>query len=158
MSASTPSFYAYRTPLGIVTMRADDAGITDVAFGDVLFDGERRPSELTNRTANELLEFLAGKRRLFGVPTSLSGSPFQHAVWKALANVPYGETRTSAQIAEAIGKPTSYRAVGNAARRNPVPVLVPSHRIVDANGRPLGVGIEARRASELLSIEQLHAN
>ena len=135
MPACAPSYFVYRTPYGPMTIRASAEGVTDVAFGDVALDGQRMPTELASRTATELLEYFAGKRRAFDVPVSPRGTAFQRAVWDELARTPYGETRTSAQLASALGVPGSYRAVGAAVRRNPVAVLVPDHRVVGADGR-----------------------
>ena len=84
-----------------------------------------------------MLEYFAGLRRAFDVPLDLSGTDFQQAVWSAVARIPYGETTTSAEIARALAVPGSHRAVGSAVRANPAPVLVPTHRVIGANGRPL---------------------
>ncbi len=149
-----PSFYSYRTPFGSVTLRADDAGITHLVFGNATFDGNFHPSDLTNRAANELLEFLAGKRQWFDVPVNPAGSAFQRAVWNEISLIPYGETQTNAQVASSLGKPDSYRVVGSAVRRNPVPVFIPGHRVVGIDGHPLGTGAEAKRAEWLLGIER----
>lgn len=154
MPPDAPTHFAYRTPYGPITIRACAEGVTDVAFGDVALEGERRPSALSNQAATELLEYFAGKRRAFDVPLSLQGSAFQCAVWSELARVPYGQTRTSAQLARALGRPGSYRAVGAAVRRNPAGVLVPDHRVVGADGRPLGAGKAARLRRALLEMEQ----
>lgn len=155
---TTPSFYSYRTPFGSVTLRSDGRGITDLAFGNATFDGDFRPSDLTNRAANELLEFLAGKRQWFGVPVNPAGSAFQQAVWSEVSLIPYGETQTNAQVASSLGKPDSYRVVGSAVRRNPVPVLIPGHRVVGIDGHPLGTGAETKRAEWLLGIERQNVN
>lgn len=154
MIEPAPSFYAYRTPLGPVTIRADARGVTDVVFGNVALDGARRPNATTNRAANELLEYLAGKRAAFDVPLALAGSAFQQEVWRAVGRIPYGQVRTSAEVAGSLGRPSSYRAVGGALRRNPAAVLVPAHRIVGTDGRPLGTGPGAERAARLLEMER----
>lgn len=158
MAANTPAYFPYRTPHGTVTVRASDVGITDVAFGDVAMEGERRPSELANRAATELLEYFAGKRRAFDLPLAPSGTDFQRAVWDELARVPYGTTSTSADIARTLGRPSSYRAVGAAVHANPVAVLVPDHRVVGANGRPLGTGARSRLRAALLEQERSRMN
>ena len=112
------------------------------------------PTELASRTATELLEYFAGKRRAFDVPVSPRGTAFQRAVWDELARTPYGETRTSAQLASALGVPGSYRAVGAAVRRNPVAVLVPDHRVVGADGRTPGAGKASQLRRALLAFER----
>ena len=154
MAARVGTHYAYRTPHGLVTIATSDRGVTRVVFGDAPLPGERRPSELANRTATELLEYFAGKRRAFDVPVSPRGTAFQRAVWDELARTPYGETRTSAQLASALGVPGSYRAVGAAVRRNPVAVLVPDHRVVGADGRTPGAGKASQLRRALLAFER----
>ena len=154
MPACAPSYFVYRTPYGPMTIRASAEGVTDVAFGDVALDGQRMPTELASRTATELLEYFAGKRRAFDVPVSPRGTAFQRAVWDELARTPYGETRTSAQLASALGDPGSYRAVGAAVRRNPVAVLVPDHRVVGADGRTPGAGKASQLRRALLAFER----
>ena len=109
MAARAGTHYAYRTPHGLVTIATSDRGVTRVVFGDAPLPGERRPSELANRTATELLEYFAGKRRAFDVPLAPAGTPFQLAVWRELERIPYGETLTTADVAALLDKPSSYR-------------------------------------------------
>ena len=144
MAARVGTHYAYRTPHGLVTIATSDRGVTRVVFGDAPLPGERRPSELANRTATELLEYFAGKRRAFDVPLAPAGTPFQLAVWRELERIPYGETLTTADVAALLDKPSSYRAV-----------LVPDHRIVGAGGAPLGANARLRGA--LLALERASA-
>lgn len=154
MPTRSATYFVYRTPHGPVTIRTVEDGVTNVAFGDVELEGQRHPSELSNRTATELLEYFAGKRRTFDVPLAPTGSAFQQAVWDAVVALPYGEAYTTADVARALGKPESYRSVGTAVRKNPLPVLVPDHRIVGANGRPTGTGAAARLRGALLELER----
>ena len=155
MAARAGTHYAYRTPHGLVSIATSDRGVTRVVFGDAPLPGERRPSELANRTATELLEYFAGKRRAFDVPLAPAGTPFQLAVWRELERIPYGETLTTADVAALLDKPSSYRAVGNAVHKNPLAVLVPDHRIVGAGGAPLGANARLRGA--LLALERASA-
>ena len=92
MAARVGTHYAYRTPHGLVTIATSDRGVTRVVFGDAPLPGERRPSELANRPATQLLEYFAGKRRAFDVPVAPAGPPFQLAVWRELERIPYGQT------------------------------------------------------------------
>lgn len=157
MAPRTPAYYAYRTQHGPITVAvtADEHGVTRVVFGDVPLPGERRPSKLANRTATELLEYFAGKRRAFDVPLAPEGTPFQLAVWRELERIPYGEALTTADVAALLDKPGSYRAVGSAVHKNPLAVLVPDHRIVGAHGVPLGPNARLRAA--LLALERERA-
>jgi methylated-DNA-[protein]-cysteine S-methyltransferase len=90
--------------------------------------------------ARELAEYFAGDRHAFTIPLAAAGTPFQRAVWAALAAIPYGELRSYAQIAAAIGRPRAVRAVGAANGRNPLPIVVPCHRVIGADGTLTGFG------------------
>ncbi|WP_260620483.1 methylated-DNA--[protein]-cysteine S-methyltransferase [Gordonibacter massiliensis (ex Traore et al. 2017)] len=151
---STPTHFAYRTPLGRVTIASDGRAVTALAFGEQTLPGAARATELTNRAANQLQEYFAGKRRAFDLPLAPAGTDFQKRVWKAVADVPYGETRTYSDVAAAIGSPRSCRAVGAASNKNPLPILIPCHRIVGANGSPAGSGNDAKAKAFLLDMER----
>lgn len=86
------------------------------------------------QVVRELQQYFAGARRSFSLPLAWEGTPFQQRVWKALQEIPFGETRTYAQIAEEVGSPGGSRAVGQANRRNPIPVVVPCHRVIASGG------------------------
>lgn len=147
-------FYPYLTPHGPLTIRADGDAITDVALGDVPFDGAKGPSEAAGRAATQIQEYLAGKRRSFDLELAPRGSTFQKEVWRAVARIPFGQTRTCAQIADALGNAGGFRAVGAAVRKNPLAILIPAHRVVDANGKPLGTGKSAELKGALLRMER----
>jgi len=101
----------------------------------------------------ELEEYLAGKRREFTFPLDLRGTDFQLACWRALLAIPYGETRTYAAIARAVGKPTAFRAVGMANNRNPVAIIVPCHRVIASDGTLCGYGGGLDVKRKLLELE-----
>jgi AraC family transcriptional regulator of adaptative response/methylated-DNA-[protein]-cysteine methyltransferase len=105
--------------------------------------------------AGELDSYFAGKLRGFSLPLVVSGTPFQEKVWNALVRIPYGETRTYADIAAAIGNPAGCRAVGNANGRNRIVILIPCHRVVAAGGGLGGYGGGLRRKRFLLDIERM---
>lgn len=102
---------------------------------------------------SELDEYFAGKRRQFTFPLDLRGTDFQIACWRALLAIPYGETRSYADIARAVGKPNAFRAVGMANNRNPIAIVVPCHRVIASNGTLCGYGggLEVKR--KLLQLE-----
>lgn len=150
------------TPIGVLTLVASHAGLTHV-----LFEGQEPvdvglPADLPEvdddpvleAAAGQLSEYFDGDREIFDVPLALDGTEFQESAWRALATVPYGETRTYGEQAEAIGRPGAFRAVGAANGRNPIPVILPCHRIVGANGDLTGFagGIDTKR--RLLDLEQ----
>ena len=102
---------------------------------------------------SELQEYFSGKRREFAFPLDLRGTDFQLACWRALLEIPYGETRTYAAIARAVGNPNAFRAVGMANNRNPIAIVVPCHRVIASDGTLCGYGggLEVKR--KLLALE-----
>lgn len=102
---------------------------------------------------DELEEYFAGDRREFGFPLDLRGTEFQLACWRALLAIPYGETRTYADIARAVGKPHAFRAVGMANNRNPIAVVVPCHRVIASDGTLCGYGGGLDVKRKLLELE-----
>jgi O-6-methylguanine DNA methyltransferase len=104
--------------------------------------------------ARQLVEYAAGKRTGFELALDLRGTPFQLAVWSQLQEIPYGETRSYAEVARAVGNPTAVRAVGTANGANPVAIIVPCHRVIQSGGKlgGYGGGLELKR--RLLAMEQ----
>jgi O-6-methylguanine DNA methyltransferase len=105
---------------------------------------------------HELNEYFAGERREFSFPVDLRGTGFQLACWRALLEIPYGETRSYRNIAEAIAHPHAYRAVGMSNNRNPVAIVVPCHRVIAASGSLCGYGGGLDVKRKLLELEQGH--
>lgn len=95
---------------------------------------------LLSRTAGQLAEYFRGRRIVFDVPLDLRGTDFQRSVWEELLRIPHGEVRSYKQVAVGIGKPKAVRAVGGANNRNPVPIIVPCHRVIGADGSMVGYG------------------
>jgi O-6-methylguanine DNA methyltransferase len=102
---------------------------------------------------SELEEYFDGKRRSFAFPLDLRGTDFQLACWRALLAIPYGETRSYADIARAVGKPNAFRAVGMANNRNPVAIVVPCHRVIASDGTLCGYGGGLDVKRKLLELE-----
>lgn len=101
----------------------------------------------------ELNEYFSGKRRVFSVPLDLRGTEFQLQCWRALLEIPYGETRTYADIAREIGHPHAFRAVGMANNRNPIAIIVPCHRVIASDGTLCGYGGGLDLKRKLLEME-----
>lgn len=101
----------------------------------------------------ELKEYFAGRRREFTFSLDLRGTDFQVACWRSLLAIPYGETRTYAEIARAVGKPTAFRAVGMANNRNPIAIVVPCHRVIASDGSLCGYGGGLDVKRRLLELE-----
>ena len=108
-----------------------------------------------NRAAIEqILEYLEGRRTDFEIQLDLRGTPFQHAVWAALLEIPYGERRSYRDIARAVGRPTALRAVGSANNANPVSLIVPCHRVIASDGSLGGYGGGQELKARLLAMER----
>ena len=129
------------TPLGDITAVADDAGLTQVILagddGTVLAEATEG-GPIVDAAAQQLAEYFAGERMAFDVPLAPQGTEFQMTVWKALSDVPFGTTATYGEIARAIGQLTATRAVGAANGRNPIPIIIPCHRVIGASGELTG--------------------
>ena len=141
------TYYTYfDTPVGkLMLAGCDDHGLRYIAFqcgkGAMAPRPDWRQSATPFRAVErQLREYFQGKRTAFDLKLHPKGTPFQKAVWKALAAIPYGETRSYGEIAKAVGRPAAVRAVGLANGRNPLPIVVPCHRVIGANGRLVGYG------------------
>jgi methylated-DNA-[protein]-cysteine S-methyltransferase len=140
------------TPLGRLLVVADDRGLRRVHF----LGGERPSAEggpLVDRAVRQILAYFAGELRRFDLPLAADGTPFDRRVWHQIAKVPYGATRSYGQIARAIGQPGAARAVGAAAGRNPIAIVVPCHRVVGARGALGGYSAGIHRKQALLELE-----
>jgi methylated-DNA-[protein]-cysteine S-methyltransferase len=109
---------------------------------------------LIKKTAGQIEEYFAGKRKKFSLPLALRGTEFQLAVWEALQTIPYGETRSYGEIAVQIGRPKAARAVGMANHNNPVSIVVPCHRVIGHNGKLVGYGAGLPLKQHLLNLEK----
>jgi methylated-DNA-[protein]-cysteine S-methyltransferase len=151
----------FSSPLGLLEVESADTGVTRVrlgARGKPREVGDGDALDLARKTRNEILAYLDGRLKRFSVPVVLAGTPFQRAVWSKLQAVPYGKTRTYGQIASELGKPRAARAVGMACGANPLPILVPCHRIVSGNGGLGGFGGGVPMKHDLLELERTKAS
>ena len=145
-------FASYASPLGVLEIGYDEQHIISIRFGHTGSHGI--PSALSDLANKQLQEYFQGKRKVFDLPIFLNGTPFQKAVWKAILAIPYGESRTYGQIAAALGNPKACRAVGQAANRNPVWIIVPCHRVVGSNQKLTGYAGGLDRKHALLELEK----
>ena len=113
-----------------------------------------RTNEMTRWAVKELEEYFQGKRKVFTVPCVPKGTDFQKRVWEALIQIPYGETRTYKEIAAAAGNPKASRAVGMANNRNPIPIIIPCHRVIGTNGSLTGYAGGLKVKEYLLKLER----
>jgi methylated-DNA-[protein]-cysteine S-methyltransferase len=125
------------SPIGKLTLVADDTSLVRVHFGA---SKKRDTSKVLTKATRELEEYFAGKRTRFTLPLSFAGTKLQEKVWKALAEIPFGETRSYADIAKRVGSPRAFRAVGNCNNKNPLPIVLPCHRVIGSNGSLTGFG------------------
>ncbi len=147
-------FCLFDTPVGQMALAGEGDAISRLYLpGLPLPRLASRETPLLARGREELLEYLAGARRDFDLPLAPQGTPFQQRVWAALREIPYGQTRSYRELALAAGSPRGYRAVGMANHRNPIPILIPCHRVVGADGSLTGYagGLELKR--KLLELE-----
>ena len=134
MTSDDKNYFTYNTPVGKVTIGCDGNAIVRLVPGEYKLEGRNAPSAVTNLAATQLQEYFAGKRRIFDLPIAPRGSAFQTDVLRATEHIPYGETRTYSQVAEIIERPGAARAVGTALGSNPIPIIIPCHRVVPSGG------------------------
>ena len=145
--------YSYETKLGSVTIVEEDGTLLAITTHHT-YEGIKQETPLTKEAYRQLSEYLIGERISFDLPLNPRGTVFQQQVWKALSDIPYGETRSYKQIAEAIGNPKAVRAVGMANNRNPLLIVVPCHRVIGANGKLVGYGAGIEKKEFLLKLEK----
>jgi methylated-DNA-[protein]-cysteine S-methyltransferase len=150
--------YLAESPIGIVTLVKTDAVLSGLFMGELTGAhahtfGPRVRTGFED-VVEQLHEYFARSRTAFTVPISLDGTSFQKRVWAELMNIPYGETRSYGQLADAIGNRSAVRAVGAANGRNPISIIVPCHRVIGANGTLVGYGGGLERKRFLLELEQ----
>jgi len=157
--------YAFKkvaSPVGELTLIASGAGLAAILWQDddparvrVGPRVEASDHPVLEEAARQLGAYFAGERRSFDLPLDFHGTDFQKRVWTALLAIPFGETRSYAQIARAIGAPTAFRAVGAANGRNPISIVAPCHRVIGTNGRLTGFAGGLAAKQHLLRLEGL---
>lgn len=158
MNDQTTHYAATDSPIGELLLLGDGEALHSLLMnGDGAFDA--RKSGLTRDQAayagaiTQLAEYFAGERSAFELELQPSGTDFQRAVWMALREIPYGETRSYGQIAAAVGRPKAARAVGSANNKNPIAVIVPCHRVIGSGGALVGYAGGLERKTWLLDHE-----
>ncbi len=142
------------SPLGELTLQEEDGALTHLLFGRREPQGvKKEETPLLKEAQKQLKEYFAGKRQAFDLPLKPAGTPFQQRVWAALLTIPYGETRTYQQIAEAAGSPRAFRAAGMANHNNPISILIPCHRVIGKDGSLTGYGGGLGAKKFLLELE-----
>lgn len=151
---------AMESPVGLLRLMADESALTGVYLPE--HKGEPPPVQALEggahpvllRAREQLGEYFAGKRKVFDLPLAPQGTGFQQAVWHALREIPYGETRSYGELAARVGRPGAARAVGAANGRNPISIIVPCHRVIGASGALTGYAGGMERKQWLLRHER----
>jgi len=158
--AQAPVFYSYlKSPLGKLLLVCNAEGLTAIRF-----EKEAEDFSLPHEWQNEaepfqpviaqLQAYFAGELHDFDLPLAPQGTLFQRSVWEALQKIPYGETISYAELARRIDKPSAVRAVGAANGSNPIPIIIPCHRVIGSNGALVGYGGGLPLKKALLALEQ----
>lgn len=146
------------TPIGNLTLVAEAGGLSAIRFGAIIEENSVQSdpalSDTLDCAARQLEEYFSGARRVFSVPLQIKGTPFQQMVWQALMEIDYGETACYAEIACRIDKPLACRAVGMANNRNPLPIIIPCHRVIGKNGALTGYAGGLEMKTWLLELEK----
>jgi methylated-DNA-[protein]-cysteine S-methyltransferase len=149
-----------RSPVGVLTLIASDDGLAAILREndrpgrvrlDVVAEDPKHPVLLA--TERQLAEYFGGRRKAFDLTLDFAGTQFQKKVWRALLTIPFGETRTYAQIAKQVGDPKAVRAVGAANGRNPISIVAPCHRVIGSNGKLTGFAGGLDVKAQLLRLE-----
>ncbi|PYZ95284.1 [Fe-S]-binding protein [Salipaludibacillus keqinensis] len=156
------------SPIGAITLAASDYGICFIEFGSVKstcssmkmkmnklqIKGElKEDEEPLQQAKHQLTEYFSGEREEFDLPLDLIGTKFQQLVWDQVSRIPYGVTKSYKQIAREIGAPKAVRAIGGSNNKNPVPIIIPCHRVIGSNGSMVGYGGGLDKKEILLRLE-----
>lgn len=146
------------TNIGSIAILEEDNKIIEIQINKEIENSNaiQKDTPLLKEAEKQLKEYLEGKRKKFDVPLNPKGTNFMKEVWTALQDIPYGEVKTYQQIAEQIGKPKAVRAVGMANHRNPIPIIIPCHRVIGSNGKLVGYALGMEMKKFLLEWEKKH--
>lgn len=147
-------FYIFDTPFGLLKIEELNDAIVKIEFNNPSSDKNFKLTDCITKASQEIFEFLNGQRKNFTFKINPVGTEFQKAVWKALLDIPYGEVKTYKDIAIAIGNPKACRAVGLANNKNPIPIVIPCHRVIGSNGKLTGYAYGLSLKSHLLNLEK----
>ena len=143
------SYQYLQTPIGTLRLVSDNLQLIKIEFENHYShdDHLEASNAVLTDCADQLTDYFAGRRQRFALPLAAVGTAFQRSVWDALRDIPYGEIRSYRDIARSIGNPAAVRAVGAANGRNPLPIVVPCHRVIGSNGKLTGFagGLETKK-------------
>ncbi len=145
----------YDTEIGTIKIGYIDEAITDINIiekNEIITNDT--PCALSDTAAKQINEYLKGKRKAFDLKIQMSGTPFQLCVWQSLKKIPYGQTKSYKQIAEEVGSPKAFRAVGMANNKNPILIVIPCHRVIGSDGSLTGYAYGTDLKQRLLDLER----
>jgi methylated-DNA-[protein]-cysteine S-methyltransferase len=148
-----------KTPVGSLLIAENSSGVSAIIFNADSYsipESWHRVKNLSSEVMKQLQQYFNGERYEFDLPLAPEGTPFQLDVWRALEKIPYGETISYLDLAKKIGKPAAVRAVGAANGANPLPIVIPCHRVIGHNGKLTGYGGGLEKKQYLLSMESLY--
>ena len=151
------TYYTYmESPIGPLLLAGNEDGLWKIGFPNRQESTSdwREDAQPFRETARQLAAYFAGELREFDLPVKMEGTPFQLSVWRALRDIPYGETISYGELARRIGNPKGSRAVGLANGANPIPIVVPCHRVIGSNGKLTGFGGGLPTKERLLALER----
>jgi len=144
-----------KSPLGPLQVKSKEEGLTAIKYCDndppELSDGNQNP--ILKKTVNQLKEYFEGERKSFDIPLLLKGTHFQQTVWEQLQQIPYGQTITYGELAKRLGDPQKARAVAGANGLNPIPIIIPCHRVIGSDDQLTGYSGGIERKQYLLQLE-----
>ena len=140
--------------LGHIGIIVDDTHLLNIFVGPVPFKAKIEETPLIKKVEKQLSEYFEGKRKKFDIPIKTLGTEFQETVWKELINIPYGTTLSYKELAKKIKTDKYTRAVGNANNKNPIPIIIPCHRVIGSRGDLVGYALGLEMKEKLLDIEK----
>ena len=150
------NIFIYNTLIGKIKVEENGTAITKVNFVREEDLNLSKETELLKEAAKQLNEYLEGKRTLFDLPLAPQGTEFQIKVWNALKEIPWGETRSYKEVAKSIGNEKASRAIGMANNKNPIPIFIPCHRVIGADGKLVGYAGGIHIKEKLLRLEKFY--
>jgi methylated-DNA-[protein]-cysteine S-methyltransferase len=159
LAANGIRYTRMESPVGPLLLVADDSGLRRIDFVNGRIPAQADPqwhndAEPLRETARQLRAYFAGELEFFDLTLAPQGTPFQQTVWNRLCEIPFGETISYGELARRIGNPNASRAVGLANGSNPIPIVIPCHRVIGSNGKLTGYGGGLPIKEKLLALER----
>jgi methylated-DNA-[protein]-cysteine S-methyltransferase len=148
----------YQSPVGVMQINGTEDMITSISFEERMGEPTATLPALLDECVQQFVEYFAGTRQVFTIPTAQTGTEFQQRVWRELAKISFGETYSYLDVALRLGDKNSIRAVGNANGKNKLNIIIPCHRVIGANGKLVGYGGGLWRKQWLLEHEAKYAH